>query len=285
MIKKTVEDFIRFLKKPNDEQIDINLRNKVFFVLSLLLLQLAIQVILVFPLVYTVNEIIPFKNRRVSYDETISFVIFSSVFLVPLIEEFLFRFILRYEGLKSAFISKTQWIKIFPSLVYLFSIGFGLIHITNYLNEGFVFLLLAPLITLSQILAGFILTFIRVRLNFYWGLIFHSTWNFLVFVVILFTTAIFSEPYFKKTTTYTISITENAFFDDSKKHTFKIDSVKNKLKTITVEQYSLQHILDTLYKKDKYYVDDVLIDLQYKSKNGLTKKEFLKILKNEYEIE
>ena len=37
----------------------------------------------------------------------------------------------------------------------------------------------------------------------------------------------------------------------------------------------MQHLLDSLYSKNKYYVDDVLINLDFKAKGGVKKEAFL----------
>jgi hypothetical protein len=77
---------------------------------------------------------------------------------------------------------------------------------------------------------------------------------------------------------------EKPFFDKNEEQILKIDSVSQKINTIEIKQYSLQNILDTLYSKDKYYVTDVLVNIDFKSRNGTTKKEFLNILRKEYNI-
>jgi hypothetical protein len=147
------------------------------------------------------------------------------------------------------------------------------------------FFILSPFIILSQLFGGLVITFIRVRLNFFWGVLYHWLWNFVVVIAIPISENVFTETYIEKKSTYTIAIEEKPYFDKEKQHTIKIDSVNGKIHSLNVQQFSIQHVLDTLYKKEKYYVDDVLINLNFKSKQGLKKEEFIKILKKEYEIE
>lgn len=111
------------------------------------------------------------------------------------------------------------------------------------------------------------------------------TWNFIFAIVFPLIMNLITKPFIEKADQYTIIITEKAFFDNTQKKNFIIDSSKNQIKKIDINQYSLQKILDTLYQKDKFYVDDVLVNLKYSSQKGLTKEEFLKILLKEYDIQ
>jgi hypothetical protein len=169
-------------------------------------------------------------------------------------------------------------------LVYLLSISFGFIHVANYENENTLFFVLSPLIILSQLIGGFIISFIRVRINFIWGFYYHMIWNFLFVIALPLVEHQLSEPYVENAEYYNISIKEKPFFDKNEEQILKIDSVSQKINTIEIKQYSLQNILDTLYSKDKYYVTDVLVNIDFKSRNGTTKKEFLNILRKEYDI-
>jgi hypothetical protein len=147
------------------------------------------------------------------------------------------------------------------------------------------FFILSPFIILSQLFGGLVITFIRVRLNFFWGVLYHWLWNFVFVIAIPISENVFTETYIEKKSTYTIAIEEKPYFDKRKQQTIKIDSINGKIHSLNVLQFSIQHVLDTLYKKEEYYVDDVLINLNFKSKQGLKKEEFIKILKKEYIIE
>ena len=70
-----------------------------------------------------------------------------------------------------------------------------------------------------------------------------------------------------------------------KKQVFKIDSLQGKIYKIEVEQYSFQHFLDSLYQGNKYQINDVFIKMKFNSQKGVTKEEFIEILKKEYDID
>lgn len=286
MIKAIFLDFFKFLKTPTDQQLQINLKNKLLFILILLLFELIFTFLIIYPADDFVNSILKIKSERLTYAyQTVGFTIIFSIILIALIEEFMFRYILRYKKLHAKFFKREKWNKIFPFLVYFSSILFGFLHLSNYENSSFKFFLLSPLIIFTQLFGGLIIAFIRVRLNFLSAIIYHSSWNFLAAIVIPFIQLNIDGPYEVKKVNYEIKIDEKLFFDKKKPQLIQIDSSESKIFQFTSAQYSIQHLLDTLYSKDKYYVDDVIINIKLNSKNGISKDEFLKILKEKYEIE
>ena len=60
---------------------------------------------------------------------------------------------------------------------YISSLTFGLLHIANYGNIGWQALLLAPIITLPQIIGGLIAGFVRIRYGFFWSVAMHCMHN------------------------------------------------------------------------------------------------------------
>lgn len=285
MIKNTLTDLLHFLKKPNDKQVNLSAKQKIKFLLILLFAELLITFVIILPLDSGINELILIKTDKFDYKtDTFSSTFLFFVLIIPFLEEVFFRYFLRYKGIKSRIISRKNWDVIFPYLVYLFTVSFGFIHVSNYLNTDIVFYLISPLLIFSQLFGGLIITYIRVRSNFLMGIYYHCIWNFIFAIAIPVLEYQFSKPYTEKTEKYNISIIEKPFFNKEEEQTIKIDSMKNIIKKIEVKQYSLQSVLDTLSNKNKYYVDDILIDLSYNSKNGISKEEFIKILRKEYEI-
>lgn len=284
MIKTILSDFYQFLRKPNDEQLKLNFKDKFQFILILLGFEILVTIALVFPLMYLINEVMPIKQDRFDYADTFFSSILYWVLIVPFIEEIIFRYFLRFTKTKSILFTRKEWDKIFPFLVYIPAICFGLVHISNFANNTTLFYILSPLLVISQLTGGLIISFIRVRLNFISGVIYHWAWNF-IFVICISSLhiAIFGS-YKEQTANYQITVEEIPFFSKEKDQVFKIDSTQNGLHAVHLEQYSMQHLLDSLFSKDKYYVDDVLINLDFKSQKGLKKVEFLKVLQKEYKI-
>lgn len=279
-----IKDFIKFLKRPDDTQLTVGFFEKIKIVGVLLILEVVVLLSLVIPLDYLVNKIEIIKEPKFDYSQTLGFVFFFTVILAPVFEELISRYFLRYKALQKRIFSRETWDKIFPYLVYILSISFGLFHLFNYQNDGLLFYLFSPLVVLSQLFGGFVLSFIRVRINFIWALFFHALWNFIFAILFPIFYYQIVTPYAENTDTYEISITEKAFFVSEESQYLKIDSLNQEIKSIELKQISLQNLLDTLYKKDQYYVEDVLIDLDFKSNEHASKEEFLKILMKEYEI-
>lgn len=284
MLKTTLLDFWGFLKKPTDKQAKSSFKDKIKIIFILFGVEILITLIFIFPLLEWIYTLIPLRRSRLDYDNTAVSQFLFIVILAPIFEELMFRWVLRRQTMIYSITTQRFWDIIFPYLVYLTTIMFGFIHLSNYVNDTQLFYYLAPLIVLSQTIGGLFLAYIRVRFNVFWGMLFHSLWNLFAFSLIIYSHYT-SEPYQDKTPHYSIEITEKNFFDPYQKQVLKIDSSQGKIYKMEVEQYSFQHLLDTLYQKEKYHIDDSFIQLKLESKKGINQQEFLQILEKEFVIE
>jgi uncharacterized protein len=90
------------------------------------------------------------------------------VLIIPFIEEMIFRYPLRY-------FKKRIFYKYY---VYLSALIFGCIHFSNYTtSENAVYYIL--FLTAPQILAGLILSYVRINYGFWFGLLLHCINNFI----------------------------------------------------------------------------------------------------------
>jgi len=184
MIKSTLFDFYQFIKKPNDVQFDLDFRNKLRFTLILFVFEFIITFIIILPILVMINDVLDLTRAVDTNKLSILQKFFFLVIIMPFIEELIFRYFLRYEGTKTDFISHHQWNKIFPFLVYSFGLCFGFIHLTNFSNTNNWFYILSPLVVIFQLVGGFIITYIRVRISFLWGVYYHWAMNFFFIVAI-----------------------------------------------------------------------------------------------------
>jgi hypothetical protein len=138
---------------------------------------------------------------------------------------------------------------------------------------------------LSQLVGGLVLAFVRVRLNFYWGFMMHAFWNFIFTMLLPIGYSYFTQPYTDSSANYSLTIHEKPFFQKNRPQVLHIDSSTGKIYRMEVKQYGLRHLLDTLYPGQPLYVGDALVNVHFKSGNGVNKKEFLAILQKEYDIE
>lgn len=210
-MKKIFLAFVDFVKKPDDTQHpDQRVQSKwrvfsVLFFLELLLLAVYLPVLTFLERYMQLEE---------AFDMTFSAVVtfFIMVLIVPLIEEFVFRLILRRNALTKPFFSERRWRQFFPYLVYTSVILFGLVHITNFANDNWLFYVLAPVVVLTQLVGGMVISYLRVRFNFWLGFLYHASWNFMAIFVLggifyVFTT----EEFHHKTADYELTMQERMF--------------------------------------------------------------------------
>ena len=279
-----MRDFVSFLKHPKDVQTKESFKRKLQTIFILLGFEMCVFYFVLIPLDYLIEHFVSTKSKLDYKHDTLLISIISSIILAPVLEEIGFRLILRRIFPIKYIFSQKLWDKIFPFLVYASSVIFGFVHLDNYTNDGFWFYVFSPIIIASQLIGGFIITFIRVKYNFFYGILYHALWNMLATFIMFFTDN-FSSPYQEKTEKYSIEISEKYFFDEDEKQVFKIDSLQGKIHKIEVEQYSFQHFLDSLYQGNRYQINDAFIKMKFDSQKGVTKEEFIEILKKEYDIE
>ena len=103
------------------------------------------------------------------------FILLLAVVIAPLLEESMFR--------------APMWLfrkmKQFSYVFYVLTLIFGFYHIFNYELSTTV-LLLAPILVFPQICIGAFLGFIRVRFGFWWAVLLHACYNFLLIGPIVF---------------------------------------------------------------------------------------------------
>ncbi len=69
------------------------------------------------------------------------------------------------------------WQRHFKLIFYLVAIAFGLIHLSNYQHLTTWHYLLAPVLTLPQLFAGFYLGYVRMKYGIWYGITLHALWN------------------------------------------------------------------------------------------------------------
>lgn len=273
-----------FVKKPDDTQIPISSRNRLLLIFNLLLIEIVLHFIIVFPSDYLVENFITVQEAYPLSGFTLIDLFWLAVVTAPLLEELLFRYSLRYHRLFSRFISREKWNRIFPYLVYVSAVAFGFVHLDNYANDSWKFYALSPLIIISQLSGGFILSYIRVRLNILYSLLYHAVWNLLFAIVVPFVILFFTPPFNVHTSRYSIRIEQEAFLLPGDTASFEADIQDDKIYSLKADRYDLQHLLDCIYGKGKLTTDEGLMNIRFTSEQGISKKEFLDLLKKNYEI-
>ncbi|HEX2954445.1 MAG TPA: hypothetical protein VHR47_10755 [Bacillota bacterium] len=73
----------------------------------------------------------------------------------------------------------------FTIIFYFLNITFALLHFSNYRHFNTASYLIAPIVTLPQLLTGLNLSYLRIRHGFLWGALYHIFWNMVLFSTIL----------------------------------------------------------------------------------------------------
>ena len=277
-MKRILSEVLVFIKFPNDERIDNwSLKKNIKYLFSIFIFELALNVLVLFPILYFLNKIEPLiVEDQIDYKHNtlLESLIIAGV-LVPIIEEFIFRYLLRYNKVFSVFINKGKWNIYFKYLVYLSILFFGFIHSSNYTNESVLFYLFLPIIVATQLIGGVFLTFLRVRFNMLTSILSHILWNVSLTLLPLFI-VFFEKPYTKSVEGYSVQI-EYVNYNKRDNQIFEIDSLDGKIYSIYIKEYSINHILDSLngYKRSK---EDYLINIKLNSKKGISSKDVESVL-------
>ncbi|EAQ41743.1 CPBP family intramembrane glutamic endopeptidase [Polaribacter sp. MED152] len=174
---ETLKELFIYFKNPileEDQNIDFSYRIKKF--ISLLLICLATG-FLISPLFILIESLgfVDMQNHAMEdlmkkLSKPIIF-LFAAI-IAPVFEELIFRAPL------TAFKKKNQ----FRIAFYVFTILFGLVHITNFDITTNV-LLLSPILVLPQLLVGGYFGFIRIRFGLVWSMALHGCYNAILMLV------------------------------------------------------------------------------------------------------
>ncbi len=211
--------------------------------------------------------------------------------VIPFIEEIIFRFPLKYQRNYLArllnYLSKgrlkKRWNSIFKYLLYLLAVLFGLIHLTNYNNTETIFYILSPVIIGSQLIGGFLLSYVRIKLNFLWSVFQHGAFNFtLIILSIIFLHN--NEIVRISNKTLSINIKELVFVNKDDSY-FRTKFGEDEIYLIEANDISLYDFIDSLNLEGPRPYDDKWIDVNIYSEDGITKTELEKFLKREIKFD
>lgn len=284
MLKEILQDFCGFAKRPTDVQYDWSIVKKTVTILILFCIELCFTFAVLAPLHDHISELYIISQSRIQYPSHIAANLFAAaVIMGPLLEEILFRLVLRYQGFTEMIFSRAKWDRLFPYLVYGISVVFGLAHLKHYSNDFTLLLMLSPLIIGSQIVGGVTLAYVRVRFSLIWSIVLHMLWNGSLFCLFAYLHA-YGDPYTETTRDYTVEIKEVEFYDPSRSQELTIDTLDGMLHALSTRQLSFQHTLDSLYGADQYRVNDLLIDIDLVSEKGIHMDSLIPILSKEHKV-
>lgn len=77
--------------------------------------------------------------------------------------------------------------RFFIVVFYFLTLSFALLHITNYTDFGTLSKLLIPTLVIPQLVAGFILGFVRIKYGYLYSFITHMLYNGILLIAVVFT--------------------------------------------------------------------------------------------------
>lgn len=149
IISQVIADINKFIYFPDDVQLNISFSRKISIFFSTFLYNIIVSLFFILLIFILDKYIFPITSSHKITGLTLTKAILWGGILVPIIEEFLFRFPLKYKrnyifiAIEKVFDINLYkfWKKHFRVIFYLIAIGFGYIHLSNYLNSGMIFLL------------------------------------------------------------------------------------------------------------------------------------------------
>ncbi|QFG53234.1 CPBP family intramembrane glutamic endopeptidase [Chryseobacterium sp.] len=293
-ITKTIKAFLHFLKSPRDrfsEPVNATDRYRIFTVLFFA--AILFNVIVILPVLSLVDYyVLDVEHKGRLRPQTIWFMLFLAAVAAPLWEEFVFRFPLKTERNYLVLLAdkiarrplfSSFWQRNFKIIFYLVAVLFGLIHSLNFENEwNWLFILLLPILILSQSVTGLFLGYIRLRLGFIWAVIFHACFNF-VLITVPYLVYQNTELINIKTANYELRI-EGLFCMDSDTSSITHDKHNDKIFMIKSTNTDLQFLIEATIGQGYDVKDDELVHFYFKSEKGMTEQELINLLKKEFEI-
>src|SRR5690554_493492 len=278
-MKQILIDFWQFIKKPQDFPDTKSNKWKVFFTLfvaELLLLVVYLPAAALLDKYVVLEQSIDLSSSAIGS-------LFLFVLLIPLIEEVIFRLGLRRKYLIEAIFNEKAWHRWFPFFVYSSTIIFGLVHISNYANTQWIFFALAPFIILTQLVGGFIMAYLRVKFNFWLGVLYHATWNFMMIFIIGYFVILFNDDTHIKTDDYELTIKEKMFESFSEKKVISYKADDKTVYSIESKDYNMTELFEIIYKDNKEYIPKpaTVVELKFEAENGISKDSLLILLEQE----
>ena len=283
------KDIFAWIKNPDDNELNLSSKSKLLLSFQILLL----EVLLAFPfigLIYLIHShVVKLENPLIDWGPYLT--LFLIVLVIPFIEEVIFRFPLKYQRNYLArllnYLSKgrlkKRWSSIFKYLLYLLAFLFGLIHLTNYDNTETIFYILSPIIIGSQLIGGFILSYVRIKLGFLWSVFQHGAFNFTL-IILSFIFLHNNEIVKISNETFSINIKELAFVNKDDSY-YRTKFSNEKIYLIEANDISLYEFIDSLNLEGPRPYDDLWIDVNIYSEDGITRSELQRILKGEIKFD
>ncbi len=287
-----IKELWEFGKSPYEvEYTNYNFKEKVKLLFKVLLLDFGLVLILSPLLIYLYENVITETVSPIDF-LNIKDSILWGVLILPVIEELIFRLPLVYKhNFIAIFLNKITkgkfrnfWIRFYKYIFYTSVILFGLLHFLNLEDYRVIAILLIPILTISQLFGGFLLGFLRIKIGLIWSIIAHSSFNLTLFLIafIFFHNIDLVNISNDKIEMFKIT---NLEFKEKDYYYFDKLEYNDTLFFIIAHNYNLETILDTLDIDNSKLDTKAKVNLEFRSKKGLTRDELIDILVKESILE
>lgn len=271
MFRQLFNDFRLFVRDP--QQIVDGPQDRPFRTwLTVLIADLAITTVVIIPLIFLIDEHVLHLRPDPEITRPMTFWLMVTLFVgvAPVMEELFFRYPLKF--------ARNRILKV---AVYISSVVFGLYHLPNYANQEVLFYALAPIIVGSQLLGGFLLAYLRLKYGLRWAILLHAVFNALFTIpsALLFHGKTVIDY---QSSDYSLVVTEYAYLERPER--MRISSKDNGIDTLIVRQTGLQVVLDSIGNPDTHYIENVLVDIDFKAAAPIPLDSLIDRLGQEYRI-
>ena len=310
-VKQQFADLAKFLKHPSEKS---SINQSTSFKVKTFLLFFVFEIVIINAIGPLMDIVTQWFNVDVGSHKILELLnnssylvlFFSVAVFAPLVEEFIFRFPLRYRRnyLLLFFVSIIKltrlvkpvtlhrffyknWHKFYGFVFYLSAILFGAVHLQNFSNWRNLFFIL-PILVMPQFILGIFLGYLRVKFGIWWAVMLHAIHNFVLvtFAFVLMTGAFpFSKVNYQK---YSVEFGQTkSFVNFNDNHCyFTNDSVS--MKKMTIKKV-FQNVIDKKVLEVKLGSDthsNCRIDLCFVSRDSsiIAKKAILNALCRKYNL-
>lgn len=178
-------------------------------------------------------------------------------------------------------------INFIPIFFYSSVLAFGFVHITNYEFTSIWIYILAPVLVITQIIGGAIMSYLRVRFNFWLGFLYHALWNFIAFFIIDGSNYLLNIDKVEiKNDTYELVVEPVQFLSLSESKRIEYTAGKDSVFIVKAKYQTTEELLEGLSLNNfEFKGNSKLIHLYFKSEKGIHKDSLLSILEKEGYIE
>lgn len=275
-------DIWKWIKNPKEGFLhNLSFRDKLVRLFKILILDFLIAVILGFVLHYIHNNVQRLEAPLEPFSLWELILILSLV--VPLLEEIIFRLPLVYkrnylarglDKLTKGFISR-KWNSIYRYFVYTLAATFGLVHIGNFSDVNLLLLALSPIVVGGQLIGGLMISYVRVKFGFVWGLAQHVIFNSIIGLLIL---SGHNSVIIQVSNSDIELDIRRLEYVDSDSSSLNVNKANDKIFSIEANDYQLQEVLDDISDDTVEAYDNVWVDVNFESEDGITVEEMTELL-------